>query len=53
MIKSSTLFGYFRELMVGENQCGRLSEWTFEPQTEPIKGSRLWRTVSSLQETGI
>lgn len=36
LTKKSNLNGNFRELMVGENQCGSLSEWTLELQTETI-----------------
>jgi len=37
LTKRSNFSKHFRELMVGENQCGKKSEWTSEPQTEPFK----------------
>ncbi len=36
LMKSSNFSEHFRELMVGENQCGKKSEWTSELQTEPF-----------------
>ncbi len=36
-MKSSNFSKHYRELMVGANQCGKKSEWTSEPQTEPFE----------------
>ena len=42
-MKSSSYYKYYRELMVGGNQYRCNGEWTSSFQTEPNKGSRLWR----------
>jgi hypothetical protein len=51
LMKKSTYYKHVRELMVGANQYGRNREWASELPNRT--NSRLWRTVSSLQETRI
>jgi hypothetical protein len=36
MKKESTCLEHFRELMGGENQCGKNMEWALELQTETL-----------------
>jgi hypothetical protein len=36
LMKSSTFYRNYRELMVGANQCGSIREWTSEPPNRTL-----------------